>query len=289
MSVQPKARPVSIVTDSTADLLPELLDKREITVVPLSVEVSGEVFQDGIDLTREEFLHRLQAGEFPRTSQPPVGAFQAIYRDLIDRGHDVLSIHIASQLSGTYNSAHAAAQAVDPGRVHVVDSGSVSMGFGWLVIEAYDRAKQGATLDELSAFAEERKKDGRVIAMLETLEYLRRGGRIGRASAFLGSALQIKPIVEVAAGLVEPRERVRTTRRAIERTVTLAETMMPFDHVTVMHLGAPERAATVAQRISELRGGEPVAYGELGTVIGTYSGPGIVGFAGLVNGSGRET
>lgn len=282
MSQSAQHRPVAIVTDSTADIPPHLLEDKSITTVPLTVELSGEVYRDGVDLSRDEFLRRLQGEEWPRTSQPSVGAFQEVYQGLIDGGHDILSIHIATNLSGTTNSAHNAAQAIDPDRIHVVDSENASMALGWLVLEAYERAASGQSLSEVAGFAERRRADTRVVAMLETLEYLRRGGRIGRASALLGSALKVKPIIEIRAGSVEPRERIRTSRRAIDRLVAIAEELGPWDRMAVMHLGAPDGAATFAERLRSMNDGQPVVQGQLGTVIGAYGGPGVIGVAGLV-------
>ncbi|HET7037098.1 MAG TPA: DegV family protein [Thermomicrobiaceae bacterium] len=275
-------RPVHIVTDSTSDLTWDLLSGQPITVVPLTVEIGGETFRDGLDLTREEFLARLRAGELPRTSQPPVGRFQQVYQELIDSGQDIVSVHISSGLSGTYNAAHTAARAVAPERIRVVDARTVSMGLGWLALEAAGMAREGKQGATIAEYLEARKADARIVALLDTLEYLRRGGRIGRTSAFLGSALQIKPLVAVAEGEVQPLERVRTLKRALDRLVELAGEMRPWDHLAVLHLGTPEAAATLADRLAVPQPDVELVRAQLGTVIGVYSGPGIMGFAGLV-------
>lgn len=282
MSVETK-RPVHIVTDSTADIPDSLLLDKPITVVPLTVELDGQSFRDGIDLSRDEFLRRLKMGSLPRTSQPPVGAFQSIYQEKLAAGQDIVAVHIASTLSGTYNSSRAAAEAVDPSRVHVIDSGTVSMGFGWLAVEAAEMATAGASLKEISAHVERRKGDQRVWAILETLEYLQRGGRIGRTAAFLGSALQIKPVVGVRDGEVIPLERVRTFRRALDRLVAMASDDGPWDRVAVLHLGAPDGAAALAERLGDVFPGMRIVQSGIGTVIGTYGGPGVMGIAGLVS------
>ena len=278
-----QARPVHIVTDSTSDLTWDLLAGQPVTIVPLTVEIGGAVFRDGVDLSREDFLARLRQGELPRTSQPSVGAFQAVYRELIEGGHEVVSIHISSRLSGTFNSASTAARSVAPERIEVVDSLTVSMGLGWLVLEAAGMARGGASAASIAGYIEERKQDARIVALLDTLEYLQRGGRIGRTSAFLGSALQIKPLVAVREGEVQPLERVRTLKRALDRLVELAAEIGPFDHLAVLHLGTPEAAATLADRLSSFQPGVELVRAQLGTVIGVYSGPGIMGFAGLVH------
>ncbi len=279
----PAARPVHVVTDSTADIPEPLLAGRPITVVPLLVEVAGRTYRDGVDLSRDEFLAALRRGELPRTSQPPIGAFQEVYRDLIERGYDVAAAHIASRLSGTFNASRNAAAAVAPDRIRVVDSQTLSIALGWLALEAADLAARGAGLEEVAAFMERRKADARIYAALETLEFLLRGGRIGRTAAFLGSALQIKPVVAVRSGAVEPLERVRTFRRATERVIALTQAEMPYDRLAVFHLGAPELASEIARRLEEAQPGIEILTGQIGTVIGTYAGPGLIGTAGLVS------
>lgn len=276
------SRPVHVVTDSTADIPPDLIGDRPLTVVPLIVEIAGRSYRDGIDLSRDQFLALLREGHMPRTSQPSIGTFQEVYRDLIDRGYDIVSIHIAATLSGTYNSARAAAQAVAPERIRVIDTKTVSMSVGWIALEAADLAAAGKSLDEVAAHAERRTRDQRLYAVLETLEYLHRGGRIGRSALLLGSALQIKPIVEVRQGTVEPLERVRTMRRALDRLIALVTEQCPWDHVAVFHLDAPAAAETVAARLREVQPGVDLITGQIGTVVGAYGGPGLVGVAGLV-------
>jgi DegV family protein with EDD domain len=274
-------RPVQIVTDSTSDLPEHKLRGLPITVIPLSVEIEGEVFRDGIDLSRAEFLARLRAGAVPRTSQPSVGAFQEVYSRLLADGVDVVSVHIASQFSGTMNSALTAANENDDGRVAVIDSGTLSMALGFLALEAAEMARDGKPANEIAEYLERRKRDQRLYATLETLEYLQRGGRIGRAAALLGSALQLKPIVQVRDGEVVPVERVRTYRRALDRLASIAEELTPFDNLAVMHLDAERECERLIERIQRLQPETEIVTGQIGTVIGVYGGPGLVGFAGL--------
>ncbi len=275
-------RPVHIVTDSTADIPADWLTGKPVTVVPLVVEVAGRTYRDGVDLSRDEFVEHLRRGEFPMSSQPAIGTFWEIYQDRVAKGYDVVAIHIASQLSGTFNASRSAAAAVSQERIRVIDSGTVSMGFGWLVIEAAELAARGATADEIAAYLERRKKDQRVYATLETLEFLQRGGRIGRAAALLGSALQMKPVVAVRGGTVEPLERVRTFRRALDRILAFSRQEMPWDKLAIMHLGAESNAKLLADQIMAEQPGLDIVFSQLGTVIGVYSGPGLVGIAGLV-------
>jgi DegV family protein with EDD domain len=276
-------RLVHIVTDSTADLPEGLIAGLPITVVPLSVDIDGAVYRDGIDLTREEFLEHLRSGVFPKTSQPSIGAFQETYQGILESGHDIVSIHIAHQLSGTLNSATQAASATDSERIHLVDSGTTTMAMGFLVLEAAEMARDGRPADEIAAAIEQRKHDQRLFATLETLEFLRKGGRIGRAAAMLGSALQLKPIIQIRQGAVEPVERVRTYRKALDRLSSIYAEHQPFDRIAVLHLGAPNEAEKLAERVREIQPGAEVVTGEIGTVIGAYGGPGLAGFTGLVS------
>lgn len=276
---------VHIVTDSTADIPEPLLEGLPITVVPLSVEIDGTIYRDGVDLTRDEFLEQLRAGKLPRTSQPSVGTFQEVYQPLLEQGHHIVSIHLARSLSGTVNSASQAAQLVDADRVTLVDSGTASMGTGFMALEAARMAVEGKSAEDIADYLEARKADQRLFATLETLEFLRKGGRIGRASAMLGSALQLKPIVQIRDGVVEPVERVRTYRRALDRLGSIYAELAPFDSIAVLHLGAPKEAQRLEERVREHQPDIEIVSGQIGTVIGAYGGPGLVGFTGLVSSS----
>jgi DegV family protein with EDD domain len=276
-------RPVHIVTDSTADLPSEWITDLPVTVVPLSVEIEGETFLDGVNLSRDEFVRRLRGGALPRTSQPSIGAFQEVYQRLLDEGNEIVSIHIAPQLSGTYNSALQARSMVDSDSIHVLDSTSFTLGIGFLILEASELIQQGKSASEIAAFVEERAADIRMFATLETLEYLRKGGRIGRASAMLGSALQLKPIIRITNGAVEPVERVRTYRKALQRLFEIYTEHQPFDRIAILHLDAQEEADKLNARVREVSPELDIVSGQVGTVIGTYAGPGLVGFVGLVS------
>jgi DegV family protein with EDD domain len=293
MTGEPAVKPsngagVHIVTDSTADLSPETIGDLPITVIPLSVEIEGRVYLDGIDLTRDDFVGHLRNGIVPRTSQPSIGAFQELYQPILDEGKEIVSVHIAHQFSGTLNSATQAANAIGEGRIHLVDTGTLSIALGFLAIEAAEMAARGSAAGEIVAHVEQRKGDQRLFATLETLEFLRKGGRIGRASAMLGSALQLKPIVQVRDGVVEPVERVRTYRRALDRLAGIYQESQPYDRLAVLHLDAQAEADKLIARVKEIQPEIDIVTGQIGTVIGAYAGPGIVGFAGLVStGSSR--
>jgi DegV family protein with EDD domain len=278
-----ESMPVHVVTDSTADLKPEWIGDLPLTVIPLSVDINGTIYRDGIDLTTDEFVAQLRDGALPKTSQPSVGAFQELYKPIIESGHEIVSIHIPPQLSGTLNSATQAKSSLSSDSIHIIDSGTVSMGFGFLALEAAEMARDGHSASEIVEYIEQRKHDQRLYATLETLEYLRRGGRIGRAAAMLGSALQLKPIIQVRGGSVEPVERVRTYRKALDRLAGIYQENQPFDRVAVLHLDAPREAERLVARINEIQPEIEVVTGNIGTVIGTYGGPGLAGFTGLVS------
>lgn len=282
MSGVGRKRAVQVVTDSAADIPERLLRDRPITVVPLTVDIGGRSYLDGIDLGPEELLAALRRGELPRTSQPSIGAFRDTYTDLIEQDCDVVSVHVASRLSGTFNASRSAAEMVAPERIRLVDSRTVSMGVGWLALEAAERARDGRSLDEVVEHTRQRIAGQRVYATVETLEFLQRGGRIGRSAALLGSALQIRPVLEVRDGGVEPLERVRTSRRALDRLVALVEEQMPIDRAAVLHFAAEESATVLAARLEAAQPGLSVVVDRIGTVIATYGGPGTVGIAALL-------
>jgi DegV family protein with EDD domain len=284
-SVNTDSRPVHIVVDSTADLTPEWIGDLPITVVPLTVDVEGKSFLDGVNLSTNEFVRYLRSGALPRTSQPSIGAFQEVYKPILDAGYDIVSIHISPKLSGTMNSATQARAALDTDAIHIIDSTTFTMAMGFMAIEAAEMAQSGKSAAEIAAYVEQRKHDQRMFATLETLEYLRKGGRIGRAAAMLGSALQLKPVIKIQDGAVEPVERVRTYKRALQRLSDIYAEIQPFDRLAVLHLDAPDEAARLAERIQEIQPDIDIVTGEIGTVIGTYAGPGLAGFTGLVRSS----
>lgn len=274
---------VRIVTDSTADVPPELVERHGITVVPLLVHFGEQSFRDGVDLTFDAFYHRLRSGNvYPTTSQPPVETFKDTFERLAADGSAVVAIHLASTFSGTFQSSTLAAQMLPASRVTVLDSGSVSMGLGWLVLAAARAAEAGASVAEIVALVERLRPRVRTFAVFETLEYLQRGGRIGRARAFLGSLLGVKPLLEVRDGEVLPRERVRTWKRAVERLVELVLALGPITHLAFLHAAAPEAVAGLRERLAPHLAGVETVTCAIGPVLGAHIGPGAVGIAALV-------
>ncbi|MDH5200415.1 MAG: DegV family protein [Candidatus Bathyarchaeota archaeon] len=279
-----------MVTDSTADLPPSLAEELGITVVPLLVLFGHEALRDGIDLTTEEFFERLTVStQLPRTSQPSIGDFQEVYQRLARDTDRIVSIHLSAKFSGTVETARLAADNLrDRCRIEVIDSHSVSMGLGMAVLAAARAAREGADLEEVAAAA--RSASGRlgVAVTLETLEYLRRGGRIGRAAAFLGTLLHVRPILTIRDGEAYPLARARSRARALAQVYELAMSHPDIEEVAVMHANSPQDAEALAARVRAEHPQVPVHMGHLGPAIGVHGGPGIVGMAVLHAKKGQE-
>lgn len=273
---------VAIVTDSTADLPPNLAEELDVRVVPLTVSFGTESYLDGVTIKGEEFYQRLQSEKvFPTTAQPSVGAFVEAYRDLAQRAEGILSIHLSSTLSGTYNSAvQAEAELAGSGApISVIDSRHVSMGLGLIVVELAKAARDGAGVPALNRLAEDLIPRTRIYFMVDTLEYLHRGGRIGRASAFLGSLLRFHPLCEIKDGAVEPLERPRSRRKGIQRLRELADDAKPVAAASVVGSADPDAARALADGIADICADRGVIVSEFGPVVGAHAGPGTIGFA----------
>ncbi|HSR26164.1 MAG TPA: DegV family protein, partial [Candidatus Eisenbacteria bacterium] len=269
-------QPVAVVTDSTADLAPELVQERGITVVPLTVVLDDRDYLDGVDITADEFYARLAAsGGAASTSQPAPGRFAEVYEHLLATHRSVVSLHISARLSGTFEAATQGAELVDPARVRVVDTEMVSMPLALLVLAASAMAAQGAEADAIAERLRPLRERMRVYFMVATLEYLRRGGRIGRAGALLGSVLQVKPVLTIADGEVTPLERVRTQERALTRVIELASAVEGPVCALVGHAAAAEAADRIARALEPHA--ESLIVAPLGPVVGAHAGPGTVG------------
>ena len=275
---------VRIVTDSMAWLPPDLAREHDIRVVPLHVLFGNDQFTEGVDLSNQEFYRRLrEAKALPTTSQPAAGEFLDAYREVAAGASAILSIHASGKLSGTVNAARQAAGLLREERpdmpVEVVDTLQIATAEGVVAIRAAAAAAQGASLDQLVAGARELSPKCRILVSVETLEFLHRGGRIGRARAFLGSLLRIRPILTVENGEVAPKDRARTRDQAIERIVqSMADYAQgrPLGHVGVLHADAPDAGEALAQAIRARFTVEQFIYTEIGPVVGTHVGPGAV-------------
>jgi DegV family protein with EDD domain len=280
-------RPVAIVSDSTHYLPADLVHEAAVSEVSLYVR-AGELQQRECDIIDyDAFYARLaEPGDLPSTSQPSIGDFAAVYEPLLESGHDIVSIHLSAGLSGTHSAALQAQAMLDErrreGRIAVVDSKSACGGLGCVVLAAAAAAKAGGSTDEVVARALDAAAAMRLWFCVDTLEYLQRGGRIGRAQAWLGGALQIKPILSVESEIT-PVERVRTAGRAFERMVEYLRTLHEdgADAWVVQHIQAPAKAEALVERGRAIFGTNPVWVSEVGPVIGTYTGPGLVGVGGL--------
>jgi DegV family protein with EDD domain len=271
---------VRIVADSTADIPLDEAASLGVTVVPLSILFGTESLRDQVDIAPEEFFRRLvAASDLPKTSQPPPAAFTEAYRRLLDEGASaILSIHISGKLSGTVNSARTARDSLpDPSLVTVLDSGTVTAEMAYGVRAAARVAARGGSVEEARAAAELALRHSHLVGLLDTLEYLQKGGRIGRARAWIGGLLNVKPMVHVKDGEVAPLERVRGRARAIDRLVELTAAHTDVADITLLHSATPEELERVKGRIEAAVPGVPVRTGWLGPVVGVYAGPNVVG------------
>jgi DegV family protein with EDD domain len=275
---------VAIVTDSTASLPLDLVGSHSIWVVPLHVVFGGRQFSEGVDVTAAEVAAALRKFTAVSTSRPSPQAFLDVYHAAAAGGADaVVSVHISSDMSGTVESATLAASR-SPIPVEVVDSGSMGMAMGYAVLSAATAAQQGQDAKTVAAIASSRAKAATVIFYVDTLEHLRRGGRIGAASALLGSALAIKPLLALSDGHIMPIEKVRTSARALSRLEELA--LKAVDSagqtgvdIAVHHLDSQTRAGDLVDRLRARVPSTTVILVELGAVVGTHVGPGTIAVA----------
>jgi DegV family protein with EDD domain len=274
---------VALVTDSTASLPAELAGARGVTVVPLQVIIGGSSYDEGAEgATPQMVAEALHEWKPVSTSRPNPEEMLEVYERLAAEGAtDIVSVHLSADLSGTFESAQLAARRASV-PVHAVDSRQVGMGVGFAVLAAAEARDAGVEGEEVAAVARQRAAGTTSLFYVDTLEYLRRGGRMGAAAALLGSALAVKPILKVDHGRIGPHERVRTAAKALGRLEELAvEAAADASvEVAVAHLANPERAAALADRLSERldRGleGRSVVVGEIGAVLGAHVGPGMV-------------
>jgi DegV family protein with EDD domain len=278
---------ISIVTDSTA-YLPEGFAKRHaIAVVPLHVAVDGAGRLDGVDFGPFELANALAEHRRVTTSRPTPGEMAAVYREALSSSDAVVSVHLSRELSGTWEAARLAAEEVGPSQIRVVDSRSTGMGLGFSVLRACAAVAAGHSPAEVEAAASSAARQTRMFFCLETLDHLRRGGRIGTAAALVGTALAVKPLLHMDDGRIVPLEKVRTISRAVGRLVDLAAAAAGDGPVglAVHHLAAPERAAELATRLDErLPGSTGCVISEVGAVIGAHTGPGVLGVVVLPGG-----
>ena len=272
---------VRVITDSTADLPPALAEELGITVVPLNVHFGTEVYRDGVEITADEFYRRLViASRLPTTSQPTPGDFLSAYDEMGQTTDEILSVHISAKLSGTMNSATQALEEYGGEcRIEIIDSSQGSMGLGMLAIAAAEAARRGDNLDDVVTETRATIPKVGFIGLLDTLEYLEKGGRIGKAQAFMGSLLRIKPLLTIRDGEAHPLERARTRAKGVDRMCELVQEQMPLKDLAVVYTTTPDEALALAQRLQSYLPQGEVILSQVGPVVGTYLGPGVLGVA----------
>jgi len=276
---------VAVLTDSTAYIPDPILKQYNIFTIPLFVVWNGQSLRDGVDITPQEFYQRLATAKtMPTTSQPSAQDMKGAFQNLLDQGYDVLGIFISSKLSGTVQSAHQALEMMPQAasRIAVVDSLSTAMAMGFQVVQAARAAQQGASLTECQQAALTAQANSSVYFVVDTLEFLHRGGRIGGAQALLGTALNIKPLLELRAGRIEAVEKIRTKSKAIERMIELtAERVAGRTPVRLaaVHANAEAEAQALLEAAAAKMNPVETFFASVSPVIGVHTGPGVVGLA----------
>jgi len=274
---------IKIVTDSGSGISPELARQYGISVIPLYVHFGNETFREGVDIQLPEFLARLKtAPQLPTTSQPSAGDFLQLYEPLVANGSEVISIHLSSKLSGTVASACTAREMLPGARIHVVDTLSISATQAMMALHAARMAAAGESADAILARLDEFIAGSHIYFVVDTLEYLQKGGRIGKAAALLGTALQMKPLLMLCEGVVEAKERIRTKSKAVGRMheLVMQETSGRICRcLGILHAAAPDEARQLeADLLTRVKPDETMIT-EVGPVIATHTGPGVVGVA----------
>jgi len=275
---------VAIVTDSTAYLPEDLVSSYNIKIVPLMVIRDDKALRDNIDISPDQFYKRLaNAKNIPSTSQPPVTDFADVFNKLHDEGYEILTIVISAALSGTLDSAIQAKKLVPEAKIELLDSRFTSMPLAYMVLSAARAAKAGASLGKCKEIAEIIRDNAQIFFAVDTLEFLHRGGRIGGASRFLGTALDLKPILYLQEGKIEALERVRTSKRAHQRLIELLETnidgRLPINMMGVVSAAAQDAASHLLKQIEKNFNPQEILLANISPVIGTHTGPGSVGVA----------
>jgi DegV family protein with EDD domain len=272
---------VKIVTDSSCDLPRDVVDEYKISVVPLFINIGNKSYQDGVDISHEQFYQQLpHLTAFPKTSAPGSDVFSRYYDNAFQEGvTGIISIHIAHRLSNTFEVAQIAAREYKQVPVCVFDSGQLTIGVGLLVIEAAKLAARGGSVDQILAMLERKKKVTYSMAALETIDYLKRSGRLSTLQYGIASLLNIKPIMKMHDGIME-LERIRTSNHSFERVVNLARSLSPFEELALIHTNAREKALKLYEHLKDIiPSSKKVMIEEVTPVIGAHVGPGGYGFS----------
>jgi len=273
---------VKIVTDSAADLPPTLAEELGITVVPVYLRFGDEVYRDRVDISEDEFYHRLLHDPIhPSTTQPTPQDFAETYQKLSQEAGGIISIHISSRLSGTYNSAIQGKKLVEDGcPIEVVDSQTVSIANGLIAMEAAKIARSRKSLEQVVAEVKQIIPNIHLLILFDTLKYLAKGGRIGKAKALLGSVLSVKPLLTVKDGELVPAGQVRTRSKGVDRLFDFAKNAIDIQDLSILYSTTPDEAQTLAERIGSIFPRERITLARLGPGLGVHGGPGVlaVGF-----------
>ena len=273
---------IKVVTDSTSDLPADVAESLGIEVVPLNIHFGPDAYKDRVNLMPDTFYDKLINGNvLPTTSQPSVGEFIEVYERLGSDADGIVSVHLSEKLSGTMNSARLASQqAKAECPIEVVDTFQVSMGVGICAMEAAEAANSGGDMKQVKLSARNAVTRSQCFFMLETLEFLQKGGRIGKAQALIGNLLKIRPMLMLQEGEVHPLGRERTRRKGISKLVDTVKELAPISGLAVMYSTGQDEAQTLAQNVSKfmIEGREPMML-QIGPVIGTYAGPDTLGIA----------
>jgi len=271
---------VRIVTDSLADIPPAVLRDLNITVVPAIVRFGTTEYRDRVELPSWEFYQKLDVSPvLPTTAVPAPIEFERTFRKLAKESDQILAIHTIGKLSGIFNASRLAAQEITHADIRVIDSQQVSMSLGWLVILAARAAQAGKSIDEIETLVIDAMDRVHILAMLGTLDFARRGGRLGKGAALFGTLLNVKPLLSALNGEIVPVENVRTQRRALERLVELVIASGPIQELAVVHAHAADLAIEVEETLREMFPTKQILLSETGPVLGAHAGPGAVGIA----------
>jgi DegV family protein with EDD domain len=274
---------VAIVTDSSPYIPENIIKENSIHVVPLTVIWGEETFYDGVDISPVEFYNRLDTAKvMPSTSQPSVADFEVLFSSLHNDGYDILAVLLSEDLSGTISSATQAKKLLPNANIEIVNSKTLAMALGFVVLAAARAAKQGASLSECKKIAEDAKERCGVVFVVDTLEFLHRGGRIGASKRFMGSLLNVKPVLAIEDGLIVPLDSVRTQKKALERIIQLVEektTGKKNIRLATVHANNLETAKVILEEASSRINPVEKVLAEVSPVIGTHTGPGAIGLA----------
>ncbi len=266
---------VEIVTDSLSDITPEFAEELGVTVVPLYVRFGEEVYRDRVEMSTDEFYRRLVNGpNLPTTTQPSPGDFLNVYKKLARKTDEILVVTVSGVLSGTYQSAMQAKNMMEGKcRIEVIDSRKVAMSLGLIVIKAAEAAKTGANLDELADLVRKAMPRSNLVVYFDTLKYLARGGRIGKAQGLLGAMLSIKPILTIKDGEMAPLTRVRSPAAGLDYLYNFVPGFAKIEALAVEHATTPDEADELVERLSKIFPKERIYRSVVSPVLGTYAGP----------------